>query len=63
MFGRAAVGDDLDRTRLSQPIEADKQANALAARQLGLGRTPAEEQSIDFAIAKEDVQFVCSYVN
>ena len=63
MFGRVAVGDNLDRVRLSQPIEADKQANALPARQFGLGRPPAEEQPIEFAIAEEDIQFVRSYVN
>ena len=55
MFGRAAVGDNLYRVRLSQPIEADKKANALAARQFGLGRPPTEEQSIEFAITEEDV--------
>ena len=58
MFGHAAVGDDLDRARLSQPIEPDKQANALAARWLSLGRPLTEEQPIELATAKEEVQVV-----
>src|SRR5215510_8223413 len=63
MFGRSAVGYDLDRARLSQPIEPDKEANALAARKLSLGGSPTEEQPIKLALAKDNVQFVCSYVN
>ncbi|MET0876775.1 MAG: hypothetical protein ABWY14_06530 [Tardiphaga sp.] len=58
MRGRATFAEGLDRIRLGQPVKPRKQANALTAGKLGLGRAPSEEKAIQFTITNEHVEFV-----